>query len=63
MAAIPGVRVLQIVGLLLFGTGAVLLAVGTTSIVLFIVYAVLTFGGASLFLAGKKLQQQQRSAR
>ena len=61
MAAIPAVRVLQIVGLLLFGVGAVLLAVGTTSIVLFVVYAVLTFGGASLYLTGKKLQQ--RSAR
>ena len=61
MTAIPAVRVLQITGLVLFGTGAVLLAVGTTSIVLFILYAVLTFGGASLFLAGKKLQQ--RSAR
>ena len=61
MAAIPAVRVLQIVGLLLFGVGAVLLAVGTTSILLFVVYAVLTFGGASLYLTGKKLQQ--RSAR
>ena len=61
MAAIPVVRVLQIVGLALFGVGAVLLAIGTTSMVLFVLYAVLTFGGASLFLAGKKLQQ--RSAR
>jgi hypothetical protein len=58
MATIPAVRVLQIVGLLLFATGAVLLAVGTSSMVLFVVYAVLTFGGASLFLAGKKLQQR-----
>jgi hypothetical protein len=61
MAAIPAIRVLQIVGLLLFGTGAVLLAIGTTSLALFLVYAALTFGGASLFLTGKKLQQ--RSAR
>ena len=58
MAAIPAVRVLQVAGLLLFAAGAVLLAVGTTSLVLFVVYAALTFGGASLFLAGKKLQQR-----
>ena len=58
MAGIPVVRVLQIVGLLLFTAGAVLLGFGTTSIVLFLVYAALTFGGASLFLTGKKLQQR-----
>jgi hypothetical protein len=50
--------VLQIGGLVLFAIGALLLAIGTTSIVLFIVYAVLTFGGAILFLTGKKLQQR-----
>lgn len=61
MTGIPAVRMLQIGGLVLFVIGALLLAVGTTSIVLFIVYAVLTFGGAILFLTGKKLQQ--RSAR
>jgi hypothetical protein len=58
MTGIPAVRVLQIGGLVLFVIGALLLAVGTTSIVLFIVYAVLTFGGAILFLTGKKLQQR-----
>jgi hypothetical protein len=58
MTAIPAVRVLQIGGLVLFAIGALLLAIGTTSIVLFIVYAVLTFGGAILFLTGKKLQQR-----
>lgn len=58
MAALPAIRVLQIFGLLTFATGAVLLAIGTTSIVLFLVYAAITFGGASLFLMGKKLQQR-----
>jgi hypothetical protein len=38
--------------------GAVLLAIGTTSMGLFFFYAVLTFGGAGLFLAAKKLQQR-----
>jgi hypothetical protein len=61
MAGIPGARVMQAAGLLLFAAGAVLLAIGTTSIGVFVFYAVLTFGGAILFLAGKKLQE--RSAR
>jgi hypothetical protein len=58
MAGIPAIRVLQGVGLVLFVVGAVLLAIGTTSMGLFFFYAVLTFGGAGLFLAAKKLQQR-----
>ncbi len=58
MAATPTTRVMQIVGLLLFATGAVLMAVGTTSIGLFVLYAGLTFGGVILFLTGKKLQER-----
>lgn len=61
MAATSATRVLQGIGLLAFATGGVLLAIGTTSIPLFVVYALVTFGGAGLFLAAKKLQQ--RSAR
>ncbi len=58
MAGIPATRILQVAGLLLFATGAVLMAVGTTSIGLFMFYAALTFGGVIVFLAGKKLQER-----
>ena len=58
MATVAATRTLQIAGLLLFATGAVLMAVGTTSIALFVLFAALTFGGAILFLVGKKLQQR-----
>ncbi|MDQ4137944.1 MAG: hypothetical protein M3116_03750 [Actinomycetota bacterium] len=58
MAGIPATRILQVAGLLLFATGAVLMAVGTTSIGLFVLYAALTFGGVIVFLAGKKLQER-----
>jgi hypothetical protein len=58
MAAITVPRALQGVGLALFAVGAVLMAIGTTSIGLFVFYAVLTFGGVSVFLGGKKLQER-----
>ncbi|MFC0678164.1 hypothetical protein ACFFGH_09965 [Lysobacter korlensis] len=58
MTAIPGTRVMQVAGLALFAAGAILLAVGTSSIGLFVLYALLTFGGVILVLAGKKLQQR-----
>ena len=58
MATVAATRTLQIAGLLLFATGAVLMAVGTTSMPLFVLFAALTFGGAILFLVGKKLQQR-----
>ena len=58
MAAVPATRVLQVVGLVLFAIGAILMAVGSTSIALFVLYAALTFGGAILFLIGKKLSER-----
>jgi hypothetical protein len=58
MAAFTVPRALQAVGLVVFAVGAVLMVTGTTSIGLFVFSAVLTFGGVTVFLAGKKLQER-----
>ncbi len=58
MAGVPATRVLQAAGILLFAIGAILMAVGTTSIPLFVLYAALTFGGAIVYLVGKKLSER-----
>ena len=58
MAAIRGALVIQVAGLALFAAGAILMAFGTTSIPLFVLFASITFGGAILFLTGKKLRER-----
>lgn len=63
MAAVPATRALQISGVLLFAAGALLLGFGASSVLLFVVYAVITFGGASLFLTGTTLRQRSARAR
>jgi hypothetical protein len=47
-------RLMQVIGGVIFAIGAILMAVGTTSIGLFLFYAVLAIAGLAIFLAGKK---------
>ena len=58
MGTIPGSLVMQAAGLALFAIGAILMAFGTTSIGLFVLFTSGTFGGAILFLTGKKLRER-----
>lgn len=52
-------KILQIVGSAMFGLGAILLAVGTTSMGLFVGYAVLTLVGIGVVGMSRRLRDNR----